>query len=267
MMFPLSVLVADDEPLARRRLQLALAQMSDVRFVGFARDGEETVEAIRSKAPDVVLLDVKMPVLDGFEVADVLDGGGPEIVFVTAYDHYAVRAFEAHAVDYLLKPVEFDRLALALQRARTARDARSAHARVQELTEVVEVLRSETRAPPEKRFEKEFWIKDRGQWLRVPVDIIDWIEAERDYMRLHCGARSHLLRATMAGLEEQLDPQDWTRIHRSVLVRRARVTAVRRTSSGGLMVRMADGAETPVGRAYMHVVLRDLHGQARPATS
>lgn len=267
MMSPISVLVADDEPLARRRLQLALAQMNDVRFIGFARDGGEAVEAIRSKAPDVLLLDVKMPVFDGFEVAEALQGEGPEIVFVTAYDHFAVRAFEAHAVDYLLKPVEFERLALALQRARASRAARSAQSRVQELTEVVEVLRSESRAPPEKRFEKEFWIKDRGQWLRVPVDIIDWIEAERDYMRLHCGARSHLLRATMAGLEGMLDPEEWTRIHRSVLVRRARVSAVRRTPSGGLMVRMANGAETPVGRAYMHAVLRDLHGQGRPATS
>jgi DNA-binding LytR/AlgR family response regulator len=267
MTSPISVLIADDEPLARRRLQLALAQMGDVRFVGFARDGDEAVEAIRAKTPDVVLLDVKMPLRDGFEIADALNGDGPEIVFVTAYDHYAVRAFEARAVDYLLKPVDFERLSQALQRARSARAARSAQSRVQELTEVVEVLRSESRAPPEKRFEKEFWIKDRGQWLRVPVDSIDWIEAERDYMRLHCGARSHLLRATMAGLEEQLDPEEWTRIHRSVLVRRARVTAVRRTPSGGLMVRMASGAETPVGRAYMHVVLRDLHGQGRPATS
>lgn len=267
MMPPISVLVADDEPLARRRLQLALAQMSDVRFVGFARDGGEAVEAIRSKAPDVLLLDIKMPILDGFEVAEAVATDGPEIVFVTAYDHFAVKAFEAHAVDYLLKPVEFDRLALALQRAREARAARSAQSRVQELTEVVEVLRSESRIAPEKRFEKEFWIKDRGQWLRVPVDIIDWIEAERDYMRLHCGARSHLLRATMAGLESMLDPAEWTRIHRSVLVRRARVSAVRRSATGGLTVHMTSGAETPVGRAYMQAVLRDLHGHGRPAAS
>jgi len=267
MMAPISVLVADDEPLARRRLQLALSQMRDVRFIGFARDGGETVEAIRAKTPDVVLLDVKMPVLDGFEVADAVADGGPEIVFVTAYDQFAVRAFEAHAVDYLLKPVEFDRLALALQRARESRVARAAQSRVQELTEVVEVLRAETRAPPDKRFEKEFWIKDRGQWLRVPVENIDWIEAERDYMRLHCGARSHLLRATMAGLESLLDPAEWSRIHRSVLVRRARVAAVRRSPSGGLVVRMTGGAETPVGRAYMQAVLRDLQGQGRPATS
>lgn len=266
-MSPISVLVADDEPLARRRLQLALAQMEDVRFAGFARDGEEAVAAIKAKSPDVVLLDIKMPMLDGFEVAAALEEGGPQIVFVTAFDQFAVRAFEARAVDYLLKPVEFERLAAALERARAAREARSAQSRMQELTEVVEVLRAETRGPPEKRFEKEFWIKDRGQWLRIPVDIIEWIEAERDYMRLHCGARSHLLRATMAGLESMLDPAEWVRIHRSVLARRSRVTAVRRTPSGGLMVRMASGAETPVGRAYMHLVLRDLHSQGRPAAS
>jgi DNA-binding LytR/AlgR family response regulator len=264
-MSPMSVLVADDEPLARRRLQLAIAQMPDVRFAGFARDGEEAVAAIKAKAPDVVLLDIKMPLLDGFEVASAIDESGPQIVFVTAFDHFAVRAFEARAVDYLLKPVEFERLAAALNRAREAREARTAQSRMQELSEVVQVLRAETRTAPEKRYEKEFWIKDRGQWLRIPVDIIEWIEAERDYMRLHCGARSHLLRATMAGLEGQLDPGDWVRIHRSVLVRRSRVTAVRRTPSGGLLVRMASGAETPMGRAYMHLVLRDLQGQMRPA--
>ena len=261
-MSPLSVLVADDEPLARRRLQLALGQMSDVRFVGFACDGEEAVAAIRAKAPDVVLLDIKMPLLDGFEVASALGPDGPQVVFVTAYDHFAVRAFEARAVDYLLKPVEFDRLAAALEKARAARDARHAQSRMQELTEVVEELRAETRTAPDKQFEKEFWIKDRGQWLRIPVDIIDWIEAERDYMRLHCGARSHLLRATMAGLESMLDPAEWVRIHRSVLVRRSRVAAVRRTPSGGLLARMVSGAETPVGRAYVHLVLRDLRPTA-----
>ena len=266
-MSPLSVLVADDEPLARRRLQLALAQMSDVRFAGFARDGEEAVAAIKAKSPDVVLLDIKMPLLDGFEVASALEEGGPQIVFVTAYDHFAVRAFEARAVDYLLKPVEFDRLAAALAKARAARDARQAQSRMRELTEVVEELRAETRAAPDRQFEKEFWIKDRGQWLRIPVDIIDWIEAERDYMRLHCGARSHLLRATMAGLEGMLDPSEWVRIHRSVLVRRSRVAAVRRTPSGGLLARMVSGAETPVGRAYVHLVLRDLQGQGRPTAS
>jgi DNA-binding LytR/AlgR family response regulator len=266
-MSPISVLVADDEPLARRRLQLALAQMPDVRFAGFARDGEEALAAIRTRAPDVVLLDVKMPLRDGFDVIASLGDEAPQVVFVTAFDHYAVRAFEARAVDYLLKPVEFDRLAAALGRAREAREARTAQSRMQELSEVVEVLRAETRAPPERRYEKEFWIKDRGQWLRIPVDAIEWIEAERDYMRLHCGQRSHLLRATMAGLESQLDPADWVRIHRSVLVRRTRVTAVRRTPSGGLQVRMASGAETPVGRAYMHLVLRDLHGHGRPAAS
>lgn len=266
-MSPLSVLIADDEPLARRRLQLALAQMSDVRFAGFARDGEEAVAAIKAKAPDVVLLDVKMPIFDGFEVAAALEQGSSQIIFVTAFDHFAVRAFEARAVDYLLKPVEFDRLAMALERARTAREARSAQSRMQELTEVVQVLRAETRTSPEKRFEKEFWIKDRGQWLRIPVDIIDWIEAERDYMRLHCGTRSHLLRATMSSLESMLDPADWARIHRSVLVRRAQVSAVRRTPSGGLLVRMTNGAETPVGRAYMHFVLRDLQGYGRPTAT
>jgi DNA-binding LytR/AlgR family response regulator len=265
-MSPLSVLVADDEPLARRRLQLALQQMDDVRFAGFARDGEEAIAAIKAKAPDVVLLDIKMPMLDGFEVTAALEEAGPQIVFVTAFDQYAVRAFEARAVDYLLKPVEFERLAAALARARATREAKDAQSRVHELAEVVQVLRAETRAPPEKRFEKEFWIKDRGQWLRIPVDAIEWIEAERDYMRLHCGGRSHLLRATMAGLESMLDPAEWVRIHRSVLVRRARVTAVRRTPSGGLMLRMASGAETPVGRAYMHLVLRDLHA-GRPAAS
>ncbi|MBT9444131.1 MAG: response regulator transcription factor [Hyphomonadaceae bacterium] len=259
----LSVLVVDDEPLARRRLQLALAELNDVHCAGAAGDGEEALRLIGTLSPDVVLLDVKMPLLDGFDVVRSLGGRGPEFIFVTAYDHFAVRAFDARAIDYLLKPVEFDRLALAIDRARSARSSREARVRVQELTEVMEILRQDARTPTQKRYEREFWLKDRGQWLRVPVDTIDWIEAERDYMRLHCGARSHLMRITMSSLEAALDPTEWLRIHRSVLVRRSRVTALRRTQTGGLMLRASSGVEMPVGRAYMQTVVRQMHPSGR----
>lgn len=261
----ISVLIVDDEPLARRRLQLALVEIPHAVCVGQAKDGQDAIAQIRAKAPQVVLLDVKMPLKDGFDVIEAcadLDPT-PEFVFVTAFDHFAVRAFDARAIDYLLKPVEFDRLAAALDRARAAHEARGAHSRISELAEVVATLRSAAHLQEEARYEKEFWIKDRGQWMRVPVESIDWVEAERDYMRLNCGARSFLLRVTMAALEAALDPRDWMRVHRSCLVRRTRVTAVRRTASGGLVVSLSTGAEVRVGRAYASTVTQDMmqHGR------
>jgi DNA-binding LytR/AlgR family response regulator len=262
----ITVLIVDDEPLARRRLQLALNDIPHAQCVGLCKDGEDAVAQIRAKAPQVLLLDVKMPIKDGFDVIDAcVDlNPAPEFIFVTAFDHFAVRAFDARAIDYLLKPIEFDRLAAALERAREAHRARGAQSRISELSEVVAALRTATHMEEKARYEREFWIKDRGQWIRVPVESIDWVEAERDYMRLHCGARSYLLRVTMAALEGALDPEEWMRVHRSCLVRRTRVGAVRRTASGGLVVRLSTGAEVRVGRAYASAVTHEMMQPGRP---
>ena len=263
---PLRVLLADDEPLALRRLKLALAAMPDVQVVGAVADGVQTIDAMRELQPDAVLLDIKMPLADGFEVAEAIeDAGAPALIFVTAYDSYALRAFETSAVDYLLKPVEFDRLAAALDRARERRAAQDAGKRAQELSDVLDALRRENRGRDSPAYEREFWIRERGRFFRVPVSEIERIEAERDYVRLHWDGRTLLYRETMTNLEERLDPETMLRVHRSAFVNWARLKSVRRDLGGRLYAVLASGAEVPVSRAYASRVLAEL--KARPATA
>jgi DNA-binding LytR/AlgR family response regulator len=258
----LRILLADDEPLALRRLRLALAAMPDVEIVGAVSDGAQAIEAIRALSPDAVLLDIKMPLADGFEVVNALeDGGAPAVIFVTAYDSYALRAFESAAIDYLLKPVEFDRLAAALERARARRAAVDAVARAEELADVLSALRREACERDGPRFEREFWIRERGRFLRVPVAEVERIEAERDYVRLHWDGRSLLYRETMANLEARLDPEIMLRVHRSAFVNWTRIKAVQRDTSGRLLLRLESGEEVAVSRAYAGRVMAELKGK------
>lgn len=251
MSVKLRLLLADDEPLALRRLKLALAEMPDLEIVGAVGDGAEAVAAIRALAPDLVLLDIKMPLADGFEVAQAIShANGPAVIFVTAFDSYAVRAFEAAAVDYLLKPVEFDRLAAAIERARARRAAADAESRAEELAEVLAALRREAYAREPTRYEREFWIRERGRFLRVPVAEVERIEAERDYVRLFWEGRSLLHRETMANLEARLDPEMMLRVHRSVFVNWSKIKQMQRDPGGRLMLVLESGQEAPVSRAY-----------------
>ena len=260
---PLRVLLADDEPLALRRLRLALNAMDDVIVVGAVDDGAKAIAAVRELQPDVILLDIRMPIKDGFAVAEALEAAGaPAVIFVTAFDTYALRAFETSAVDYLLKPVEFDRLSAALRRARERRAAEDAKKRAQELVAVLKALRSEERARPEAGYEREFWIRERGRFFRVPVSEIERIEAERDYVRLHWDGRTLLYRETMTNLEERLDPDVMLRVHRSAFVNWGRLASVRRDLGGRLYAVLASGAEVPVSRAYAGRVLQEV--KARP---
>lgn len=259
---PLRVLLADDEPLALRRLQLALSKIRDVEVVGTASDGAQAVAAMRAHRPDVAVLDIRMPLRDGFEVAGaVADAGGPSIIFVSAYESYAVRAFETSAVDYLVKPVEFERLAAAIERARARRAAHDAEKRVQELADVIEALRRETVRRESPRYEHEFWIRDKGRFVRVPVADIDRIEAERDYVRFHWEGRTLLHRETMSHLEQKLDPAMMLRVHRSAFVNWRRLQAVRRDANGRLLAVLADGQEVPVSRAYAQRVLAEVRAR------
>ncbi len=256
---PLRILIADDEPLALRRLRLGLAAMPNVQVVGEAGDGAKAIALTRSLAPDVILLDVKMPLADGFEVVEAMqDMAAPAIIFVTAFDSFALRAFETSAVDYLLKPVEFDRLAAALERARARREAQDAGRRAEELQGVLEALRKEARGRDGPRYDRELWVRDRGRFLRVPVADVDRIEAERDYVRLHWEGRTLLYRETMSNLEGRLDPDVMLRVHRSTFVSWARLKAVRRDRSGRLFAVLDNGAETAVSRAYAPRVLAEL---------
>jgi len=255
----LRLLLADDEPLALRRLRLALGAIADVQVVGAANDGAQAMQAMRELKPDVVLLDIKMPLADGFEVANAAkDSGDPVIIFVTAFESYALRAFETSAIDYLLKPVEFDRLAQALERARERRAAKDAGRRAEELSSVLDALRREANEREGPTFEREFWIRERGRFIRVPVADVERIEAERDYVRLHWEGRTLLYRETMSHLEEKLDPDIMLRVHRSSFVNWARLKALHRDTSGRLLAVLDTGDEVPVSRAYASRVMNEM---------
>lgn len=260
----LRLFLADDEPLALRRMQVALRATPDVEIVGTASDGVAAIAAMRELRPDVVLLDIKMPLADGFEVADAIAHcGSPAVIFVTAFDSYALQAFESSAVDYLLKPVEFERLRSALERARARRAQQDAGRRAEELAAVLDALKHEADRRDGAGFEREFWIRDRGRFLRVPVAEVERIEAERDYVRLHWEGRTLLHRETMSNLEEKLDPNVMLRVHRSAFVNWARLAAVRRDGNGRLMAVLKGGGEVPVSRAYAQRVMAEMKNRVR----
>jgi DNA-binding LytR/AlgR family response regulator len=244
-------------------MRLALKEIPDVEVVGAANDGLQAISAMRSLKPDVVLLDIKMPLADGFQVANAVEeAGAPEVIFVSAFESYALRAFETSAVDYLLKPVEFERLAAALSRARERRAAKHAGRRADELAAVLDALRREAEGREGARFEREFWIRDRGRFLRVPVEEVERIEAERDYVRLYWEGRTLLHRETMSHLEEKLDPNVMLRVHRSAFVNWKRLKSVRRDSNGRLMAVLENGDEVAVSRAYAQRVLAEMKSRS-----
>jgi two-component system response regulator AlgR len=235
---PLRILVADDEPLASERLGLLLARVEGVTLVGTAHDGTEAVALAEQTAPDVVMLDIAMPGLDGIEVARALSRlpRSPAVVFITAYDQFAVAAFEVAAVDYLMKPADAARLDRALDRAR-----------------IFLAQRGPGAAPGERdtpRYLEEFWASDMSGLVRIAARDIDRVSAERDYMRLHVGKRSWLIHHSMAALEDGLDPALFVRLHRSAIVRRDVITGFARNPSGRWIARLSDGSEQPVGRLY-----------------
>ena len=256
----LRVLAIDDEPLALRRLEWCLQEMPGIALVGQTVNPQQGLEMIRTLAPDVVLLDVDMPELSGFELIDALgDGPLPEIVFVTAFDHFAVKAFAVSVVDYVLKPVERSRLLESLERARVRRELRDAQARVQELREIVESLRAERHgAGTQKRFETELWIREGDARVRVPVEMIERLEADGDYVKLHVGQRVRLMRARLGDLADRLDPAQFVRIHRSEIVRHDLIAAIRRHDSGRTFAVLAGGREVPVSRRYVTHIIQTL---------
>ena len=234
----LKVLIADDEPLAAERLQLLLARCDGIDLVGSASDGESAVRMTDALKPDLLLLDIAMPGLDGIEVAKALalQTPSPAVVFVTAFDQFAVAAFEVAAVDYLMKPVDPVRLQRALERAR----------------DYIRFRRETPAKAPTKTSEwlDEFWASDLTGLVRIASRDIDRVSAERDYMRLHVGKRSWLIHHSMAALEEGLNPELFVRLHRSAIVRRDFIAGFTRNPSGRWIARLSDGTEQPVGRLY-----------------
>lgn len=245
-MSALQVLLVDDEPLALRRLETLFGDIDDVEVVGTASTGEEAEEKIAKLRPDLVMLDISMPQKSGIRVAaDLVADQRPEIIFVTAFEQYAPDAFEVDAADYLLKPVRFDRLRQAVERARRRRAMRDAVDQI-------------AGAPPAEIREEAIWVQVASGNLRLPIAQIEWVEAARDYVLLHSSTRSYIHRISMTALEQLLDPAQLMRVHRSTIIRPALVKAVQRLGKGLIALEMEDGAIVQVGPSYVRAVLDGL---------
>lgn len=250
-------LIVDDEPLARERLRTLLAQESDVEVVGECADGRSAVAAIRDLDPDLVFLDVQMPALDGLGVvAEVGPERMPATVFVTAYDRYAVRAFDVNAVDYLLKPFDRDRFAAAVRRAKDQVGRRDDAGVREKLLALLTEVKPASQPPAAERLA----VKSAGKVVFVRIDDIDWVEAAGNYCRLHVAKQAHLLRETMAALEGRLDPKKFVRIHRSTIVNLERIRELQPYFHGDYVVLLRDGTQLTLSRTYrqkLHDVIGD----------
>jgi two-component system LytT family response regulator len=256
----LRVLTVDDETLALRRLKLLLQAMPFVEHVGEASSCAEALAEIAGLAPDAVLLDIKMRDGDGFEVVEALAErpNPPAVIFVTAFDHYAVRAFESAVVDYLLKPVERERLARALRRARQQLRSVDAEQRLSEMQEIVRNLRSLSANGEGKPFETEFWLRGSAGLVRVPVDAIDCVSSEDDYVAIHTVAGSHLMRGSIRQFEARVEPGLFVRVHRRWLARKSAITELRTPRFGSSEVLLRTGKRLPVGRVYLKLLRQSM---------
>ena len=252
---PIRVLIVDDEALARDTIRLLLEGRPEIEIVGECQDGDEAVEAIEADKPDLVFLDVQMPGKTGFDVVETV---GPErmpvVIFATAYDQYALRAFDAHALDYLLKPYDDDRFEQALARAAEQIKQKQIGARSTELIALVEERRADPEPAPEPEPEpaplERIMIKERDALFFVKTEDIDWIEAAGDYVSLHVGKKSHLLRESMSGMEAKLDAKRFVRIHRSTIVNVERIKKLRPYFHGDYIVYLNDKTELRLSRRY-----------------
>lgn len=245
-MTPLRVLIVDDEPLARRGIRQLLTGDAGVEVAGEARNGFEAVRLVKALDPDLVFLDVQMPELDGFGVLRQLADPLPLIIFVTAYDTFAVRAFDAHAVDYLVKPLHEARFLAALARARERLRSKEAIALSRRLARLL--VEDAVDAPPRPDAPKRLVLGTSGADLVLDVDDIDWIEAEDYYAAVHTRGRRHLVRESLASLETRLDRQRFVRVHRSAIVNLSRVVEIRMPPGRDAVLILRAGTALPVSR-------------------
>jgi two-component system response regulator AlgR len=229
-------LIIDDEPLAVERLQILCAKVPEIDLAGTATHGAAALRLVEALSPELLLLDIDMPGMDGLAVARALQGMAqrPAIIFTTAFDQFAVAAFDVAAVDYLLKPIALERLQRAVSRLGA-----------QNVT-----VQSEITVKPSP-WTQEFWVSHRDEIIRVPAKEIDLIEAERDYMRLHVGTRSYLLLHTISELERCLDPEEFVRLHRSAIARRDRIAGFKHDGAGAWQAQLHDGRMLKVGRTFL----------------
>lgn len=229
--------------------------MADVTWLGGARSGAEAVDMVRRLKPDLLLLDIEMPRFGGFEVISALEPEVmPMVIFVTAYDAFALKAFEVAAIDYVLKPVEFPRLVAAIERARERRRMAGSRKTADDLSKALAALKNRADAEPRSEPPSDIWADYLGQTVRVRMDQLEWVEAERDYVRLHVRDQSYLLRSTMGDFQAQLDPALFMRIRRSALVRTDQIEAVRKHGYGDWRVVLSGGREVRVGKTYLRAV-------------
>jgi two-component system, LytTR family, response regulator len=236
---PLRILIVDDETLARGYLLEQLASLADIEVVGQAANGIEAIKLAEQLTPDLMLLDIQMPKLTGFDVLELLADKAPAVIFVTAYDEYAVKAFEVHAVDYLLKPVEGPRLKAAIEHARQRLQDRAARPAAHALAAAAR--------PPGRKLER-IVIRNEGQVQVLPIDNIDYIQAQDDYLCFVAGKQKHRKQQTMAELEAQLDGNRFVRVHRSFLLNIDRLAKLELYSKDSWLAILKDGAHLPVSR-------------------
>ena len=234
----LRILIVDDEPLAVERMERLCTAIPDIEVAGSANDGASALRQIGALSPDVVLLDIAMPEIDGMAVAralarDPAQNARLAIVFVTAFDSFAIEAFDVAAADYLMKPVAPERLAIAIDRIRERR------------------AQPHSAAPAEADHVQEFWVPHRSELIRVAASDIERVDAERDYMRLHVAGRSYLLHMTISALEARLDPAQFIRLHRSIIVRKDRIMRLGHDRAGAWHAELGDGEQVRIGRTFL----------------
>lgn len=243
-------MIVDDEPLARRGIRLLLEQEPDFVFTAECGSGPEAVDMIRRDPPDLVLLDIRMPEMDGFEVIEQIGVDRmPVVVFVTAFDEYAIRAFDARAVDYVLKPLDEDRFRETLDRVRSRFRTVEVGRLRDEVRALIESVRS-SRLESDSGYLQRLVVREAGRVFFLQCGEIDWMETAGNYVKLHAGPRTHLIRESMANLEERIDPDMFIRIRRSAMVNIDRIVDLQQIHDGRYLFRLADGTRLESSRRY-----------------
>jgi two-component system LytT family response regulator len=254
----IKALIVDDEPIARRNLRALLRGYPDVELIGECGSGAEAVRMIRAGPPDLLFLDVQMPEMNGFEVLKQIDLAIiPAVIFVTAYDQYALKAFDVQALDYLLKPFDDERFAQAIGRARMQLEQRATAGLKERLRALLEGDEKPASVQPPK-YEDKFLIKSASRVFFLRAEEIDWIEAADYYVCLHTSGQTHVLRRTMAEMEARLDPDRFCRIHRSTIVNMSRIREVQTRPAGEYVVVLADKTELRLSRSRKEQIERIL---------